>query len=143
MPVDFIWDDGKPLREAIPANLVFDYVIASHVIEHAPDMIGWLRQVAGVLRTGGILSLAVPDKRFTFDEGRELTTLDQLLTANAGSVSSDRTGISWGHNQVFTFETFSKIAETLCSDGVIPFHIAFLFQRAESPFEFIVVLKRT
>lgn len=59
----------------------FDYVIASHVIEHVPDMIGWLKEIAEVLRDGGILSLAIPDKRFTFDICKELSSAGKLLEA--------------------------------------------------------------
>ena len=45
----------------------FDYVVASHVIEHVPDLVGWLKDVASVIRPGGVLSLVIPDKRYTFD----------------------------------------------------------------------------
>src|ERR1039458_652469 len=45
----------------------FDYIIASHVIEHIPDTVSWLADIASILKDGGILSLVIPDKRFTFD----------------------------------------------------------------------------
>ena len=56
--------------------------MASHVIEHVPDLIGWLDQVAEVTADGGDLVLAVPDRRYCFDLHRPGTTLGQMLQAN-------------------------------------------------------------
>ena len=59
----------------------FDYVIASHVIEHVPDMIGWMKEVSEVLKDDGILSLAIPDKRYSFDFQREISTPGMFIEA--------------------------------------------------------------
>jgi predicted SAM-dependent methyltransferase len=75
--VDFLWGQ-KTLSEAVSCTR-FDYVIASHVIEHVPDMIGWLNEIAEILKEHGILSLAIPDKRFTFDILREISTPGQFI----------------------------------------------------------------
>ena len=40
VPVDAVWGE-RTLAECFPGE-TFDYVIASHVIEHVPDVIGWL-----------------------------------------------------------------------------------------------------
>lgn len=53
----------------------YDYVVASHVIEHVPDMVGWLRDIASILNDGGTLALVVPDKRYSFDIFRRETAL--------------------------------------------------------------------
>jgi SAM-dependent methyltransferase len=79
LDVSFVAPDGD-LATAC-AGKQFDYVIASHVIEHIPNMIGWLRDIAGLLHPGGKLSLAIPDKRFTFDHYRFLTPLGDLVEA--------------------------------------------------------------
>lgn len=63
------------------APLRLDYVVASHVIEHVPDLIGWLQQIAAVLTAGGQLRLAVPDRRFTFDQRRRTSALKDVLAA--------------------------------------------------------------
>ena len=63
---------GKSMLQAIGSEK-FDYVIASHVIEHVPDVLGWLREISTLMQPGGFLSLAVPDKRFTFDCTRQTT----------------------------------------------------------------------
>lgn len=65
VPIDYVLTNNS-LKESV-AGKKFDYVIASHVIEHIPDMVRWLADVASILKEGGILSLVIPDKRFTFD----------------------------------------------------------------------------
>jgi SAM-dependent methyltransferase len=78
--VDYLWGE-RPLAELVEGKQ-FDYVIASHVVEHVPDMLGWFEEVAGVLKDNGVLSLAVPDKRYSFDILRELSTMGMLLEAH-------------------------------------------------------------
>ena len=41
--VDFIWS-GQPLHEIIGKKHCYDWIIASHVIEHLPDLISFLQQ---------------------------------------------------------------------------------------------------
>ena len=79
--VDIVWPGG-PLRPLLGAAPPFDLVFASHVIEHVPDMIGWLAALAEVVRPGGRLCLAIPDQRFTFDVLRRPTGLPELLDAH-------------------------------------------------------------
>lgn len=59
----------------------FDYIIASHVIEHTPDWLGWLEVLFGLLRPDGRVVLAVPDRRYTFDYLRKESTLGESLDA--------------------------------------------------------------
>jgi len=82
--VDFIWTDG-PLSSAVPesAHGSFDAVIASHVIEHSPDLIGFLESIAALLKPSGVVALAVPDKRYCFDYFKPLTMTGEVLTAHA------------------------------------------------------------
>lgn len=70
--VDYIWGD-RTLRQAVGKGIFFDYVVASHVIEHIPDVVGWFAEISEILRPGGVLSLVIPDKRYTFDCQRELS----------------------------------------------------------------------
>jgi len=76
--VDIVWG-GAPLREAVGREV--DFIAASHVIEHVPDLIGWLHELRAVLKPGGALGLVVPDKRFTFDALRRETTLAECVEA--------------------------------------------------------------
>ena len=78
--VDAVWGDNT-LAQCFPGER-FDFVIASHVIEHVPDMIGWLGEVADVLNPDGRLILAIPDRRYSFDLIRRETTLTDLVDAH-------------------------------------------------------------
>lgn len=64
------------------AGARFDYIVASHVVEHVPDLIGWLDDVYDCLTEAGILALAIPDKRFTFDRLRRCTSLSDAVDAH-------------------------------------------------------------
>ena len=76
--VDFIWYPEKDLFQCA-SGATFDYVIASHVIEHVPNVIGWLSQILSVLNVGGVLSLAVPNKHYTFDAYRRETSVHEMI----------------------------------------------------------------
>lgn len=72
---DFL-EDGRTLPSFADGSL--DFVISSHFLEHCDDPIGALSRHVGVLRPGGVLYLAVPDCRKTFDAPRAVTTLEHL-----------------------------------------------------------------
>lgn len=59
----------------------FHYVIASHVIEHLPNPIGWLRDVHSMLVDGGLVVLAIPDMRQCFDALRRRSTAGEWVGA--------------------------------------------------------------
>ena len=80
--VDHVWNGDEPLVVVVGQEAAYDFVFASHVVEHAPDMIGWLREIAAVLVDGGKLCLAIPDKRLCFDVNRDLTEMSDLVDAH-------------------------------------------------------------
>jgi SAM-dependent methyltransferase len=83
--IDFVLHDGEHLRSIPDATAgagPFQWVMASHVIEHVPDLIGWLDEVAQITADGGRLVLAVPDRRYCFDVHRPGTTVGQMLQAH-------------------------------------------------------------
>jgi SAM-dependent methyltransferase len=61
------------------ADETLDFVIASHLIEHLPNPLGFIKDCGRVLRQDGILYLVIPDKRFTFDRDRETTPLAHIV----------------------------------------------------------------
>lgn len=67
------------------ADGAFDFVVANHVLEHLTDPIAALIEWHRILRRGGLLMLALPDKRFTFDAHRERTSLEHLLADHESS----------------------------------------------------------
>ncbi|MCJ2077785.1 class I SAM-dependent methyltransferase [Methylobacterium sp. E-016] len=71
--------EHQTLTEALGPRGQVDYIVASHVIEHLPDPVRWLRDLGGALKPGGILFLVVPDKRFTFDFRRAPSTTGDLV----------------------------------------------------------------
>ena len=94
--VDFVWT-GQPLSELIGRTACYDWIIASHVIEHVPDLLTFLQQCEVLLKADGVLSLVIPDKRYCFDHFSPPTSTGHLLDACA----ERRTRPSQG--QVFDF----------------------------------------
>ena len=82
--VDAVWGErtlAAALAPLLGGGARVDYVVASHVAEHVPDLVTWLGEVAEVLRPGGTLRLALPDRRFSFDALRGPTRLIDTLAA--------------------------------------------------------------
>ena len=162
-PVDVI-DDGERL-DAVPGDSL-DFIVANHFIEHTEDPIGTIARHLAKLRPGGILFLAVPDKRHTFDSGRELTELAHLLGDYRGGPESSRddhylefaryfkgldgpeaqtealrvkeSGYSI-HFHVWTLESFCELLACMQSDLDLPFAV-----EAVEPnhHEFIAILRK-
>lgn len=55
-----------------------DFVVANHLLEHCLDPIRTIQNFLRVLRPAGILIMAVPDRRYTFDFTRPTTTYDAV-----------------------------------------------------------------
>lgn len=77
--IDFCLEQGSLAQVAMPAA-PYQYVVASHVFEHVPNPIRWLEQVCNLLAPDGVVSLAIPDRRYTYDFYRASTTVAQLLS---------------------------------------------------------------
>jgi SAM-dependent methyltransferase len=78
--VDFVWGE-QSLVQLLGDKAPLDYIIASHVIEHVPDLCGWLKEISDALKAGGRLLLIIPDKRFTFDIFRRLSSFEEVIAA--------------------------------------------------------------
>jgi len=72
-----IVDNGETLSSI--ADNSWDFVIANHMIEHCQNPIGALENFLRVVKPGGLVYMGVPDKRYTFDIDRPLTSLDHLI----------------------------------------------------------------
>jgi len=59
----------------------FDYIVSSHNFEHLPNPLKFLQGCGSVLKAGGMLSMAIPDKRVCFDVFRPASTLGQWIEA--------------------------------------------------------------
>lgn len=72
-----IVDNGETLGTISDASQ--DFVVANHVIEHFQNPISFLHNTCRVLKDGGILFLAIPDKEKTFDHNRPVTPFEHLV----------------------------------------------------------------
>lgn len=79
--VDYV-TDGRSILETIGQSGRYDWIIASHVIEHTPDLLGFLKDCERLLRPVGTLALAIPHRRFCFDALRPISTMGQVLQAH-------------------------------------------------------------
>jgi SAM-dependent methyltransferase len=160
--VDIV-DDGETLATIGSASL--DFVVANHFIEHTQSPLATLRNHLRVLREGGIVYLAVPDKRRSFDIDREVTPLEHVLRdlhegpewsrrehfhdwvvhvdkaedvdARAAELSDADYSI---HFHVWTPEAFGELLEHACGELGMPFTIEEIVQNGV---EFVVILRRT
>lgn len=78
--VDHIWSGSGSLA-TVCGSTDFDFAVACHVIEHVPNILGWLHGIFEALRPGGVLNLAIPDYRYTFDRGRKPSSLGEMVEA--------------------------------------------------------------
>ncbi len=79
--VDFVWQ-GESYAELTGVTKHYDWIIASHVIEHTPDFIGFLNDCDAILKDDGVICLTIPDKRYCFDHWRPITGLSQIIDSH-------------------------------------------------------------
>lgn len=155
-------DDGEALGTFESESL--DFVIANHFIEHTEDPLGTLVNHARVLRPGGVLYLAVPDKRETFDRERAVTPIEHLVRdRDEGPAWSRRAHFEdWArhvdkaddvdghatklmeedysiHFHVWTLEAFRDLLEYARREMRLPFE---LLELVPNTGEFIAVLRK-
>jgi len=118
-------DDGERLTTVPDASV--DFVVANHFLEHTEDPIGTLEQHTRVLRPGGVLFLANPDPRVTFDELRPLTTIEHLARdhSEGPEVSRDEHYEEWARlvERAPQPEVAGRAAELRASGYSIHFHV--------------------
>ena len=77
--VDYVYRGGS-LYTLINKESYYDFILSSHVIEHTTNFIEHLQDCAKLLKKdGGVLRMAVPDKRGMFDLLREKTSLQGVI----------------------------------------------------------------
>ena len=112
--VDFVWD-GKSYAELTGNRNFYQWIIASHFIEHTPDIVAFLIQCEEILADQGVLSLVVPNSGFCFEHLRSIGSISEVIDAHlqkrkihsAGNgydhfanVITQNKSISWLENQV-------------------------------------------
>ena len=122
--VDIV-DDGEFLLKIPDASV--DFVIANHMIEHCENPIVTIENYLRVLKLGGIIYMAVPDKRYSFDIDRPVTSLEHLIR-------DYKEGPQWSRREHFeewvrlvekthTNEVEKRIKQLLAMDYSIHFHV--------------------
>lgn len=76
--IDFV----SPLGDLSVVDRTFDAAISAHCIEHQPDLVRHLKQVADLLNPGGRYYLIVPDQRYCFDHFIAPSTLAGVVEAH-------------------------------------------------------------
>jgi hypothetical protein len=74
--VDYVLAPGR-MTDSISDR--FDYIVGSHLVEHTVCLVSFLQDCEALLQPGGVLSLAVPDKRYCFDRFRERTGIGRVI----------------------------------------------------------------
>ena len=124
VPVDVV-DDGEKLKTFKPDSQ--DFIIANHFIEHTQDPIGTIQRFMQVLKPGGCLYMAVPDKRWTFDIDRPVTTLEHLYRDYREGPEWSRVGhfLEWCEkvNKCKDTELQEQLDKLLKMDYSIHFHV--------------------
>ncbi len=68
----------KCLLDSVESNK-YDFVYASHVLEHSPNPLGSLQDWVRVVRHGGVIYIVLPNKDKTYDRFRNATALNFLV----------------------------------------------------------------
>lgn len=79
--VDYVWR-GEPIDQLVPHHGAYDFILASHVIEHMPDVLGFINSCDRLLNDRGVAVAVVPDRRFCFDAFRPIASTGDLLQAH-------------------------------------------------------------
>src|ERR1700722_5966083 len=69
--------EGADLAEV--ADESYDFILSSHMLEHSANPLKALHAWRRVLRPNGSIILLLPNKRWTFDHNRPVTTLAHLV----------------------------------------------------------------
>lgn len=56
----------------------YDFLIASHCLEHCANTLETVKEWLRIVKKGGALLLILPDKKYTFDHNRPITTFEHL-----------------------------------------------------------------
>lgn len=97
--VDYV-SDGGSLVDLIGQTGRYDFIFASHVIEHVTDVIRFLSDCEQLLKPDGVLVLAVPDKRFCFDVLRPVSTVGSAIQAYLDKPTRHPPGMVFDHSSL-------------------------------------------
>lgn len=97
--VDLVGDASRLdlIVERLSLTGKIDYIVSSHNFEHLPNPIRFLQGAQAALKPGGVLSIAVPDCRASFDHFRMPSRLADWLDAYHEDRSQPSPGTVFDH----------------------------------------------
>lgn len=124
-PVDVV-DDGERLRTFEDGRL--DFIIGNHMLEHCENPLGTMRIHLAKVRAEGVLYYAVPDKRFSFDLDRPLTSWEHLVRDDQEGPAGSRRGHfeEWArlvNKHTRPEDAAANVEQLLAIDYSIHFHV--------------------
>jgi len=133
--------DGERLESV--GDSTQDFVIANHFIEHCQDPLGAIENMLRVLKPGGVLYLAIPDKRYTFDKDRPVASIEHVLRDREEGPEWSRAGhfeewVTLVEKVTDRGKAERQIAALQATDYSIHFHV---WTQGEM-FELLLVLKK-
>jgi SAM-dependent methyltransferase len=145
-PVSII-GDAHDLTAIASGSL--DFVIANHLVEHLDNPIRGLKEMVRVLRPGGVLYVALPEPRVSFDRFRGLTTTAHLVDEyrNGPDAAREEHFRDWVHNveahvagmpKLSAAGRAARVRELMELDYSIHFHVF----RPDTFLEFLVAACR-
>lgn len=124
--VDYIWR-GEKLTDLVGKTNHYNWIIASHIVEHIPDLITFLQECEKLLEGDGSLILAVPDKRYSFDYFRGISTTGQLINNNIDQRIDQKLGDIFDH---FSLASKKRECITWVKDEAAPPQFVHSFEYA-------------
>jgi ubiquinone/menaquinone biosynthesis C-methylase UbiE len=118
-------DDGETLEHLADASQ--DFIVANHFLEHCENPVQSIKNLLRVLKTDGILFMAIPDKRHTFDLRRPVTRYELLKETGRVGHRPDREALflEWAQavSQIGGAEASARARELLAQDYSIHFNV--------------------
>lgn len=79
--------EGAELDSIADGSL--DFILSSHSLEHIANPLKALKEWLRILKKGGGMLLILPDKRYTFDRNRPITTFAHILDDYEKNIGED------------------------------------------------------
>jgi SAM-dependent methyltransferase len=95
---NFVYSKTKPSGNQIISDAInldkiqsstYDFLLASHVIEHIANPIKAIYEWKRVIKNNGFLVILAPDKRRTYDKNRKITKIDHIISDYENEISED------------------------------------------------------
>ncbi|MCL2819428.1 MAG: hypothetical protein FWD38_01130 [Oscillospiraceae bacterium] len=133
--VDYVWN-GESYKELTGKINHYDYIIASHVIEHTCDLIAFLCDCSELLNENGVLSLVIPDKRFCYDYFRPVTCISQVIDRHLSKCTFNSPGSVYDYYSSVCF-----CGDNLAWEGLHPpFDVGLAYDTSDAKEAYLEVL---